>query len=107
MRYENVIRFIALILILSLLLLAVIGCGNNNSTHNIQINNENHFIDIGTASLKQINDCLYYDINTNIVYWWHGTLEGGKYDVAPSPYYAPNGLPYRYNLTTNTFEEIK
>lgn len=26
--------------------------------------------------------------------------------ITPSPYYAPNGLPYRYNPETNTFEEI-
>lgn len=26
--------------------------------------------------------------------------------TAPSAYYAPNGLPYKYNLTNNTLEEI-
>ncbi len=27
--------------------------------------------------------------------------------TTPSPYYAPNGLPYKYNPETNTFEEIE
>ena len=26
--------------------------------------------------------------------------------TTPSPYYAPNGLPYKYNPSTNTLEEI-
>ena len=26
--------------------------------------------------------------------------------TSPTPYYAPNGFPYRYNPETNTFEEI-
>jgi hypothetical protein len=30
----------------------------------------------------------------------------GTISTTPSPYYAPNGLPYRYNPETNTFEEI-
>ena len=50
---------------------------------------------------------MWYDSTTRIVYWWNGRLGAGFYGaVAPSPYYAPNGLPYKYNPETNTFEEI-
>ena len=107
MRYENVIKFITLILILSLLLLTVTGCGSNNSTHNIQINDENHFIDIGTASLKPINSEVNDDryvyaredrrekvVRTNSDYSYVKPVEidfndiqikvGGKIDLQPS-----------------------
>lgn len=45
---------------------------------------------------------LYYDTNTKIVYilfneWANGYM---------SPYYAPNGRPYVYNVETNSLEEI-
>ena len=45
---------------------------------------------------------LYYDTNTKIVYilfneWANGYM---------SPYYAPNGMPYVYNVETNSIEEI-
>ena len=45
---------------------------------------------------------LYYDTNTKIVYilfneWANGYM---------SPYYAPNGMPYVYNVETNSLEEI-
>ena len=45
---------------------------------------------------------LYYDTNTKIVYilfneWANGYM---------SPYYAPNGRPYVYNVETNSIEEI-
>ena len=45
---------------------------------------------------------LYYDTNTKIVYilfneWANGYM---------SPYYAPNGVPYVYNVETNSIEEI-
>ena len=37
----------------------------------------------------------------------NGRISSGCYcATAPTPYYAPNGLPYRYNPESNTFEEI-
>lgn len=47
---------------------------------------------------------LSYDTMTRIVYIKNSTSYA--YYVY-TPYYAPNGLPYRYNPETNTFEEIK
>ncbi len=66
---------------------------------------------IGIDSLKEIDGGLYYDMNTNIVYWWNGVLSDSDYfsnsaDTTPTPYFASNGLPYKYNPETNTLEEI-
>lgn len=47
---------------------------------------------------------LSYDEMTRIVYIRNVTYSSRKVYI---PYYAPNGLPYRYNPETNTFEEIK
>lgn len=62
----------------------------------------------GKSAMVEIGDGLYYDSTTRIVYWWNGIFASGGYSATtPSPYYAPNGLPYRYNPETNTFEEIE
>ncbi len=60
---------------------------------------------IGPDTLKEIGCGLYYDVNTNIVYWWNGAFFGYP-SATPSPYYASNGLPYKYNPETNALEEI-
>ena len=59
----------------------------------------------GRSALKELGDGLWYDTSTGIVYWWNGSF-GTDYATAPSPYYAPNGLPYKYNAHTNTFRMI-
>lgn len=61
----------------------------------------------GKDAMIEIGSGLWYDSTTRIVYWWNGALSSHNYAVAPSPYYAPNGLPYLYDPETNTFEEIK
>ncbi len=85
-----------------MLALSLVGCSsetvqvNVSNSDSLSSNQFGIFIDIG-------ND-LVYDSATRIVY-----IEGrtyGGYDVH-CPYYAPNGLPYRYNTETNTFEEIE
>ena len=55
-------------------------------------------------AFKKIEDQLYYDINTKIVYFYNGPYAVRHY--LPTPYYASNGLPYKYNPETNTLEEI-
>lgn len=47
---------------------------------------------------------LYYDTNTKIVYILFN--EGARFSGYMSPYYAPNGMPYVYNVETNSLEEI-
>lgn len=66
----------------------------------------------GIRNLKQIPvttfpqplTYLWYDTVTQNVYIWNGDIDGRSATV-PSPYYAPNGHPYKYNPETNTLEE--
>lgn len=61
---------------------------------------------IENVPLIRIRSCLYYDSTTRIVYIWNGHIND-QFATVPTPYYAPNGLPYKYNPSTNTFEVIK
>lgn len=85
------------------------GCNDWNTDININSNEESGTKQVGLGQLKSINDSyLYYDVNTNIAYFWNGIInELANAATTPSPYYAPNGLPYKYNPSTNTLEEIK
>ena len=49
---------------------------------------------------------LYYDTNTKIVYILFNECAGFSGYGYMSPYYAPNGMPYVYNVETNSIEEI-
>lgn len=84
------------------------GCETKTVSVNFENSQELETSNIGRESLIEIGSCLYYDSSTRIVYWWNGILSRGSYcSNTPTPYYAPNGFPYRYNPETNTFEEIK
>lgn len=102
-----------ILLLMCIFTFAMVGCGNDTTTITVNTTtNENlSGSTFGLSSLIQIGDGLYYDSSTRIIYWWNGYLGTNssnvtRYDTTPSPYYAPNGLPYRYNPETNTFEEI-
>lgn len=83
------------------------GCGSDTVVAVNVENNENlNGTVFGTDALIQIGSGLYYDSTTRIVYLWNGYWYAANCAATPSPYYAPNGLPYRYNPETNTFEEI-
>lgn len=95
------ILIIAAILLFSSINL--IGC--NTTELNVNMEGE---ID-NTQSSGFVNICdepipLSYDEMTRIVYIRNVTY--GYYIYVYTPYYAPNGLPYKYNPETNTFEEI-
>lgn len=49
---------------------------------------------------------LYYDTNTKIVYILFNEYAGSSGYGYMSPYYAPNGLPYVYNIQNKNLEEI-
>lgn len=68
---------------------------NVSNSENLSSNRFGVFIDIG--------DSLVYDSATRIVYRKNYAYYANYVYV---PYYAPNGLPYRYNPETNTLEEI-
>lgn len=95
-----------------ILIFTLVGCGEQTAV-NINIENSNELNDtvIGKDALLKIGNGLWYDSTTRIVYWWNEELgedwgNATRYDTTPSPYYAPNGLPYKYNPDTNTLEEI-
>lgn len=76
---------------------SLIGCGAEVVDESLPGN------DRGKTSLIDLGGGLCYDPTTKIVYWWSHTA----HTETPSPYYAPNGLPYLYNPETNNFEEIE
>lgn len=83
------------------------GCGSNEAVLNIkQESSVSSTGRIGIKNLKAIGGYLYYDATTGIVYWWNGATGVCDYATVPSAYYAPNGLPYKYNPANNTLEEI-
>lgn len=89
------------------LLLSFTGCGAEETVKiNVEKEENIHSETLGVDSLVKIGHQLYYDSATRIVYLWNGYYSGNG-ATTPSPYYAPNGLPYRYNPETNTFEEIE
>ncbi len=69
---------------------------NVSNNENISGSQFGEFIGIGSN--------LTYDSATRIVYIKNYTY--GCQNYVYTPYYASNGLPYRYNPETNTFEEI-
>lgn len=85
-------RVIALTLILLLLLSSCVG-GASYST---------------AANLDPIpgRDFLYYDPVEGIVYIIYHEYVGNQGYGYMSPYYASNGLPYRYDVKTQTLVEI-
>lgn len=97
-----------LIGILSLCLtISMVGCGDKTIYSNMENSSDLSDTAIGSGALIEIGSNLWYDSTTRIVYWWNGHISSGCYGAtAPTPYYAPNGLPYRYNPESNTFEEI-
>lgn len=66
----------------------------------IPINRFGNFISLGSLGCGEE---LVYDNMTGIVYIRQYTYNS---NYIYTPYYAPNGLPYRYDPITNTFEEI-
>ena len=85
------------------------GCSCSEQPIQVNVSNDENIsgTTFGENALIEIGNKLYYDSTTRIVYWWNGRMEDYRCDTTPTAYYAPNGLPYRYNPETNTFEEIK
>lgn len=100
-------RNILIVLMIAVFLPFVSGCEQGVVTVNMGTDgNETVSKVAGTDALILIGGGLYYDPVTKIVYFWNGS-SGGYYATMPSPYYAPNGLPYKYDVESNSFEEIK
>ena len=91
------------------LAISLCGCSSNNTPISINVENPSDLngTTAGRKALTEIGDYLWYDSTTRIVYWWNGYIATANWATTPTPYYAPNGLPYKYNPETNTFEEIE
>lgn len=88
-------------------LLSFSGCGVESAQVNVKSNETVTVKSVGTDNLINIGGYLYYDSTTKIVYFWNGSIGyGNSNSTTPSPYFAPNGLPYRYDPETNTLIEI-
>ena len=101
MKNKVVIIFIALFLSFIILL---VGC---TETTTLNVNMEGEVTSTQSTGFIDICDYpipLVYDEMTRIIYVENRTY--GPFYVY-TPYYAPNGLPYKYNPETNTFEEIE
>lgn len=99
-----------LTLILCAIMLTMTGCAEIPEAIVVNVENQGTLSNntLGLNALIMIGNGLYYDSTTRIVYWWNGVLDVNEHDATtPTPYYASNGLPYRYNPETNTFEEIE
>lgn len=94
------------IILCYLMTLTLVAC-SEQTTITVNAENKDNLSGnvFGRSALVEIGDYLWCDSTTRIVYWWNGRI-GGNVATTPTPYYAPNGLPYRYNPETNTFEEI-
>jgi len=100
-----------LLILLTILLFSftLAGCESETVAVNVENSENINGTAFGRSVMVAIGDGLWYDSTTKIVYWWNGSLfqSCADFSTTPSPYYAPNGLPYRYNPETNTFEEIE
>ena len=101
-------KFLAII-ISCMIVLTLVACGSVDNSVHVNVDNSEDLTNgtFGKSALVEIGDCLWYDSTTRIVYWWNGNYYSNHAATSPSPYYAPNGMPYRYNPETNTFEEIE
>lgn len=88
-----------------MLAFSLVGCGETTTISvNVENSEELSSPTLGKDNLISIGNNLYYDSATRIVYLKNNTSSGWCVFTA---YYAPNGLPYKYNSETSTFEEIK
>ena len=83
--------------------LSLVGCSAEPVRVRVNVSNSESISSNQLGEFVHIGDMLYYDAATRIVYIRQTTYTG--FNIY-TPYYAPNGLPYRYNPETNTFEEI-
>lgn len=101
-------KILKLMIAFSLSSFVLTGCSEEKAISiNVENNKEFNEQNVGKEVMVKIGSGLYYDSNTKIVYWWNGYCNNSNASTMPTPYLAPNGLPYKYNIEINTFEEIK
>lgn len=70
-----------------------------------RVGSKNYETTSGLIAITGQNN-LYYDGNTKIVYFIFNECLANQGYGYMSPYYAPNGLPYRYDSNNQTLIEI-
>ena len=83
-------------------MLTLLGCGAVEPVQ-VNVSNSESISSHQLGTFASIGNDLVYDPATRIVYRCDYVCCGGGVYI---PYYAPNGLQYRYDPQTNTFEEI-
>lgn len=99
-------KYVAILAVVIFLIFLMSQCSKPSTDVPVSENNrvENSEYVSGTyLDFKTISDDLVYDAATNIVYVENDTAD--TYDVYV-PYYAPNGLPFKYNGKTGELEQI-
>ena len=97
-------RKLLILLTTTLFSSTLVACGSETLVSvNVENKEDLHNAVFGTDAFIKIGNKLYYDFTTRIVW----LLNRNSYGSVYIPYLAPNGLPYKYNPETNTFEEIK
>ena len=93
-----------LLVMMYFVMLLLGGCSSNGSHDTARVESEGEIVEtvLGDTVMHCIQGNLYYDTFTCIVYM-RNTMYGGH---TYCPYYAPNGLPYKYEAKTCTFKEI-
>ena len=61
---------------------------------------------LGTHTLVRIENDLYYDSTTGIVYWWNGASYG-TFATMPNEYYSSNGKLCKYDKETRQIKELE
>lgn len=97
-------RKLLFIICVCAIMLSLMACAADDKTIQSNSDNESRYM-LGKSAMIEIGDGLWYDSTTRIVYWWNGCLASGYQSATtPSPYYASNGLPYRFDPENNRFE---
>lgn len=97
---KNMKKIVSIFLAVLILVFCLSSCGAKESEY-IDIEKLFGFVKIQNESN------LYYDIDTHIVYFIASAhYFGYKVYGFMSPYYAPNGLPYAYDIIDYTLVEI-
>lgn len=90
-------KFIFTFLIV-VMLFSFVGCTSNNTTN----------VTDNSSSLVAVpgRNNLFYDSGTGIVYFMYSKSDYNSGYGYMSPYYAPNGYPYKYDNATGSLVEI-
>lgn len=91
-----------IMLLLTILMCVSLAACSGYSTYE---GNKDYIRDTGFIEIAGEKN-LYYDPATKIVYVMFNEASGYKGYGYMSAYYAPNGLPYTYDVETQTLVEI-